>query len=283
VLLLGFVRAVKQFLVNGRVVYASPNRDLSDALRSAARQKYDLIIVGAPFVGHVDAVAGEFPDVEFFMPDAPVAVLEHRRANVGWTLFRAEEAGYLAGYLGALMEARRPGRHVVGSVGGVPYPGVERWIAGFAAGARRADPRVTVLKGYSQDFANPEKCETVALSQIARGSGVVFNVAGGCGLGALAAAKQEGVWGVGVDIDQSFLGRHILTSALMHLDRSVGSAIGSFVDGTFKSGGDLIFDLRNDGVGLGKISPQVPTGLLRRVNALRRQIVAGQVVVPRVT
>src|SRR5262249_7954857 len=174
------------------------------------------------------------------------------------TLFKTEQAAFLAGYLAALMERREAGKHVVSSVGGVKVWGVDRWIEGFNAGAEKADPAVRPLTAYSHDFANPEKCRTIALSQIAKGSGTVFNVSGGCGIGALEAAKEQGVWGVGVDVDQSFLGRHILTSAVLRFDRSIDDAIRALAEGTFTTGGNKVYDLRNGGVGLGKISPAVP-------------------------
>jgi basic membrane protein A len=282
--LLGFVQAVKKFDVHGRVVYVSPNQDPTAALESLARQRYDLIIMGFPGIQSVDAVARKFPRVKFLLPDNSLAELRQAaRANVQGTLFRAEEAGYLAGYLAALMDDRRPGKHVISSVGGFKFSGVDRWIVGYNAGAQKADPRVVNLTGYSQDFANSAKCRTVALSQIARGSGVVFNVAGACGLGALQAAKEENVWGVGVDVDQSYLGRHILTSAVINWDKPVVDAIRRLVQGTFTTGADTIYSLRNGGVGLGKISPLVPRSFVRRLNEIRRQIGAGAIKVPRAT
>ncbi len=281
--LLGFVRAVKKFDVQGRVVYVSPNQDPTAALESLARQRYDLIIMGFPGVQAVGGVARKFPGVKFLLPDNPRADLRHAGANVQGTVFRAEEAGYLAGYLAALMDDRRTGKHVISSVGGFKFSGVTRWIVGYNAGARKADPDVVNLTGYSQDFANPAKCRTVALSQIAQGSGVVFNVAGACGLGTLEAAREENVWGVGVDIDQSFLGKHILTSAIINWDKPVVDAIRRLVQGTFTTGADTIYSLQNGGVGLGKISPLVPRSFVRRLNEIRRQIAAGAIKVPRVT
>jgi basic membrane protein A len=88
------------------------------------------------------------------------------------------------------------------------------FIAGYEAGAKKADPGITTLRGYANDFVNPAKCKAVARSQIAEGAGVVFDVAGLCGVGALQAAKAEHVWGIGVEVDQSFLGPQILTSVL---------------------------------------------------------------------
>ena len=77
------------------------------------------------------------------------------------------------------------------------------------------------MNDYSQDFVDQAKCKEIALNQIAPGSVVVFQVAGGCGLGALDAAKEKNVWGIGVDADQSFLGAQILTSATKKVDRAV--------------------------------------------------------------
>src|SRR5262245_872442 len=143
--LLGFERAVKQFGVEGRVFYVPPNQDPVGTLESVARQKYDLIIVGL-FGGPsgqrtaVDIVAPKFPRAKFLLPDAPVATLLRPRPNVQGTVFQTEQAAYLAGYLAALMEQRLAGKRVVSSVGGFKVWGTERWIAGFNAGAKEADP-----------------------------------------------------------------------------------------------------------------------------------------------
>ena len=83
-------------------------------------------------------------------------------------------------------------------------------------------------------------------------------MAGGCGLGALDAASQEGVWGIGVDADQAFLGEHVLTSALKRVDQAVFETIQAVVDGTFAGGGVTRLRLAEDGVGLGEFSPNVP-------------------------
>ena len=96
-------------------------------------------------------------------------------------------------------------------VGGQKIPPVDRFIAGYECCAKEANPDIKVSGSYSDDFVDQAKCKEIALDQISKGSDVVFQVAGGCGLGALDAAKQESVWGIGVDADQSFLGR--LTSS----------------------------------------------------------------------
>jgi basic membrane protein A len=282
-MLSGFLRAEKELAIRGRVVYVGPTQDPSGALSYLARQKYDLVIVALPRLDVVYGVARKFPRVRFFLIDLLGDGPPHKPKNVQGSVYRAEEAGYLAGYLSALMEGQRRGKHVISAVGGYPFVGVDRWIVGYKAGARKADPRITVKTAYTADFANPAKCRRVALRQIAEGSGVIFNVAGACGLGTLRAAKDEGVWGVGVDVDQSYLGPHILTSAVIKLDKGVFAVVQKLVRGKLAPDRDSAFDLRNAGVGLGRISPKVQRPFLRRLETIRKAIVAGKIRVPRAT
>src|SRR5207342_3052829 len=142
---------------------------------------------------------------------------------------------YLVGYLGALT-AKRAGGNSISAVGGFKEPPVDRFIAGYRAGALAAVPGMKVKWDYSQDWEDQAKCKELGLNQIAAGSKVVFQVAGGCGLGALSAAKDKGVWGIGVDGDQSFLGPHILTSAQKGVDSAVFLTIKSVIDDTFEGG-----------------------------------------------
>jgi len=281
--LLGFLEAERKLGVEGRIAYIAPTQDPSGALESLARQRYDLIVAAFPDPPAVAAVAKRFPHVRFLLIDASFKAYPRQARNVAGTVYRAEEAGYLAGYLGALMEDRRPGRHVISAVAGFPYSGVTRWTVGYAAGARHADPRIDVRTNYSYDFANAAKCRRLALHQIGEGSGVVFDVAGACGLGALSAAHEQHVWGVGVDIDQSYLGPHILTSAVINLDAGVFQSIDRFVHGKLAGGRDVVFDLQNRGVGLGRINARVPQTIRRRVDVVRRKIIAGTITVPRVS
>jgi basic membrane protein A len=263
-------------------VRVAPNEDSTNALRFLARQHYDLIVIGVPGGANaLVAVAAEFPGSKFLMPDT-TQLLRQQRENVQGVDLRAGEAAYLAGYLAALMETLRPGKDVVGSVGGLKFWGVDRWIVAFQAGARRANPRITTLNTYTNDFSAPAKCRRAALNQIAKGAGVVFQVAGRCGLGTLEAAKEKHVWGIGVDVDESYLGPHVLTSAMIRSDRAVFLSIRKLVEGTFTTGGNAVFDLRNGGVALGRISPEVPRSFLRRLERVRREIAAGRIRPPRV-
>jgi basic membrane protein A len=102
-------------------------------------------------------------------------------------------------------------------------------------------------------------------------------VAGACGLGALDAAKQKGVWGIGVDADQSYLGPQVLTSAMKRVDTSVFSTIQQVLNGKFAGGTNAVFSLRNNGVGLGKISSKVPAADVKLVRQVAKDIASGKI------
>jgi len=282
VALVGFLRAERELPIRGRVQFVKPTQGAGEVLASFGRQDYDLVVAPLFDPQPVDAVARRFPRVRFLVIDAqPGSPPRSHAKNIYRAVFRAEQAGYLAGYLSALMAGREGGKHVISAVGGFNFYGVTRWIVGYRAGARKADPRIAIRVDYSDDFANPAKCRRVALSQIAAGSRVVFNVAGACGVGALRAASQKGVWGVGVDVDQSFLGPHILTSAVSRFDRGVIDSVRKLIGGKLAPGSTIVYDVRNHGVQLGRISPKVPKRFLRMLARIRRQIANGTIQVPR--
>jgi len=278
----GMLQAQKRLGVSIRVAESRSPADYIPNLAAFARQGYDLVLgVGYTEIGAMGAVAKRFPKSRFAIVDVANGDLAGKPKNVLGLLFHEEQVGYLAGYLAGLETKRLPGADVVSSVAGEKQPPVDRFIAGYQAGAKRANPRVIAINGYSQDFNDQAKCKAIALNQIAAGSVAVFAVAGGCGLGALDAARERKVWGIGVDSDQSFLGAQILTSATKKVDRAVFLAIKSVADGRFH-GGNAVYGLEDSGVGLGKISPRVPKAEVTALNRIQAQLVAGKIVPPKI-
>jgi len=275
----GLERAVRESGIRARVLTPAPKEGHVPSLSLLARQKYDLVIgFGFFAAAAIDRVATEFPETRFASIDFAHEDLAHRPTNVVGLVFREEEAGYLAGHLAARVLTLSPGEDVISSVGGQRgVPAVERFIAGYQAGARGANPRITTLNSYTDSFHDPVKGRSVALSQIAKGSRVVFQVASACGLGALEAANERGIWGIGVDVDQSHLGRHILTSAVKRLDVAVFETIEELKRGTLETGRTSRFSLENGGVGLGTISAEVPRSLKAEIEDVRAEIVAGKI------
>jgi basic membrane protein A and related proteins len=277
----GLKRAGKELGVQIRVAQSRSAADYIPNHTTLARQGYDLIIgVGFAQGDAVDAAAVKMPNASYAIVDVDQQSLKHKPKNVVGLLFREEEAGYLAGVLAGL-SVKKDRAPVVGSVGGFKEPPVDRFIAGYQAGAVWAMPQVKTLNSYSSDWDDQAKCKEIAFDQISRGASVVFQVAGGCGLGALDAAKERNVWGIGVDADQSFLGNFVLTSAMKHVDEAVFRTIKSVVDGDFEGGKSLVFGLKEDGVGLGKISPKVPEHDRLVLQDVQKRIRAGEIDIPR--
>ena len=200
----GLQRAESELGVEIRAVTSKSNADYVPNLTTLARQKYDLVIaVGFLMAEATEKVANSFPDTNFAIIDYSQAAMKSKPKNVEGLLFAENESGYLVGYMAGLYVKDQGGDQVISSVGGQKIPPVDAYIAGYQAAAKEVTADVKTLNGYSQDFVDQAKCKEIALDQIAQGSKVVFQVAGQCGLGALDAAKEKGVQGIGVDADRS--------------------------------------------------------------------------------
>ena len=205
--------------------------------------------------------------------------MKGKPTNVRGIVFAEQEAGCLAGVAAATVTKS----NTISSVGGLKIPPVDAFIAGYQSCAKKVKPGITTLNGYSQDFVAQDKCKEVALNQIGQGSDVVFQVAGQCGLGAITAAADSSAWGIGVDQDQSFLGPQVLTSAVKKVDSGVTQTIKLVKDGKFKGGVDGLFNVKNGGVGYGKVSVKAPNraALIATLNSWAKKLASGAVKPPR--
>jgi basic membrane protein A len=272
----GLNQAKVQLGVQGRVFISKSAADYIPNLSTPARQGYDLVIANGFLMGDsLAAVAKRFPKTNFAIIDFPWVALKGKPKNARGLIFKEAEAGYLAGVAAATVAKGQP----VSSVGGQAVPAVVAFLAGYKAGAKKTVGRTNVLSGYSEDFVDQAKCKEIALNQIAQGSKVVFAAAGLCGLGALQAAKEQGVWGIGVDNDQAFLGTHILTSATKKVDLAVFTTIRQVTEDAFVGARDGVFTVKNGGVGFGTVSVKAPNrkALIAKLTAVSKQIAAGKI------
>lgn len=286
----GLKRAQRILKVQGRAVESRSASDYIPNLASLSRAGYSPTIgVGFLLADGVNTAARQFPNTRWAIIDYSVKAAPFTDAakgvatprNVRGLTFNTNENSYMIGCLAGLMTKRAGGPQVISAVGGLDIPSVSIFIAGYRAGAKRCNKGINVLIDFSQDFGAQDKCKELALNQIAKGSRVVFQVAGGCGLGALDAAREKGRWGIGVDKDQSNLGAHILTSAVKRVDTAVFLTAASAKNGTFKGGVDGVFNLKNNGVAVGKISPRVPKAFIKTMNALRPLLISGKIKAPK--
>jgi basic membrane protein A and related proteins len=288
---LGITRAKSQLGVTDRVYITNTSQQRGSNLQAAAKAGYGIVIAtGFNFISDLPATTKAFPATKFVGVDVSAAAVTPARPNYHGLVFKEQEAGYLVGYVAGLMIQRHPykGKQVVSAVGANPVPAIVHYLAGFQAGAKKADPGVTVYLNYANDptFNDQTKCKVTTQNQISRGSGIVFEAAGGCGLGGLDAAKQAGIWGIGVDADQGYLGSFMLTSALKKVDVAVFDAIQSFdkSPASLKGNSDTVFDVQNGGVGYAPLSSKVSaadrTYITSKVNAIEQQIASGKIKVP---
>ena len=297
----GLQKAKKQLKVQGRVFITNSANERTSNLQAAAQQGYNPVIaVGVLYeFGPLDAVAPAFPNTKFVGIDVDWPGLSKKPPNVRGIQFREQEAGYLVGYVAGLEIKRHPhkGKQIVSGVGANKVAAITRYLAGFRAGAKKANPKVTVKIDYAQDptFADQAKCKETTLNQIQAGSGIVFEAAGQCGLGGLQAAKQNKIWGIGVDANQGFLGPHILTSATKHVDRAVFEAVKAYKANPsgFTGGFNKNYTVKNGGVGYAPL--QVPPKgsweakqltaadrafITKKVNAIAKLIAKGKIKPP---
>jgi basic membrane protein A and related proteins len=272
----GLQDAEKTLGVQGRVLISKSNADYTPNLTTLATQKYDLVIAVGFLMGDAtEKVAGKFPSVKFAIIDSSAAGMKSKPTNVEGLLFSEQEAGYLVGYLSGLY-AKDNNVTTVGSVGGQKIPPVDHYIAGFQAGAKKADPSIKTLNAYSQDFVDQAKCKELALNQIAKGSKVEFQVAGQCGLGVLDAAKEKNIQGIGVDADQAYLGPQVFTSALKKVDVAVVNAIKGVQDDKYTGGQDVINSVKTGGIGYGKLNAAAEK-YADQVKQVQDQIASGEI------
>ena len=254
-------------------------RDYRPNLTALADKGYNFIIAASGSLATQEkALAKRFPKVKFAITGVDVTgpPFNGKVSNIEGLTFATQENAYLAGCLAGLMAKKQSGKQVVGVVAGAGVPLVAAPVAGYAAGARRCDPGVTVLTSYTHDLTHQAACRTLARQHVKAGSMVELSVAGKCGLGALEVASRAGIWAIGSGVDQSKLyPEHVLTSIVTRVDRGIFVAIQNAERGVFAGGGNLSLDLKNGGVALGRINASVPETFLRRLAQLKAQIVAG--------
>jgi basic membrane protein A len=283
----GLQKAKTDFGVVGTVTESKSGNDYVPNLTNCATQGNDLTIgVGFLMQQAIGTVAAQFPDKKFAIIDGTGTDANSNdlnQANVTGLFFKEQEAGALVGVIAGMLQktptAPLTGTKVISAVGGIKIPPVDRYIAGYKWGAQQIDPSINVLVGYSNEFADAAKCKPVAENQIAQKSEIVFQVAGGCGLGALQAAGDKGVYSIGVDTDQKDANKSVIASAVKRVDVATYTAIKNVVNGTANPHAQT-FGLSNDGVGYAPGNITLSQDIQDKVKSVSDQIKAGTVTVP---
>ena len=283
----GRLKVQSKLGIQTRVFITQSANDRTPNIETAAQTGYNIVFATGFFMGDsLDKVAPKFPNTKFAGIDVSVSSIPSKPPNVRGIQFKEQEAGYLAGYIAGLTVKQQKGPQVVSAIGANTVPPIVRYMGGYRAGAKRANPKVTVILSYANDptFSDQAKCKETALNQIQKKTQVIFAVAGGCGLGALNAAKEAKLWGIGVDVDQGYLGSYMLTSALKDVSAAVYLTTKEFKKNPagFKGGFDKIFNVKNGGIGYGKVSTKLKNRavIIKKTNAIKKLIASGKIKPP---
>jgi basic membrane protein A and related proteins len=286
---LGAERAMRDLGARVRFVEPGEGSDREAGLRLLAAEGMDLVIgVGFIFTDDLTLLATEYPNVRFAGIDYAVAtdsagVPRQPPPNLAALKFREEQGSFLVGALAALAG----GSKKLGFVGGMDFPLIHKFEAGYRAGIRAVCPDCELIVQYAgvtpEAFRNPGRGQELALSQYQSGVNVIFHASGSTGLGVFEAARRRGKLAIGVDADQyNEAPGFILTSMVKGVDQAVFDAIRWVRDNTFRGGiyelglrekgVDYIYDANNRAL--------IADSTRARVEQLRGEIIAGRITVP---
>lgn len=280
----GRLDAEKDLGVQTSVVESKKQEDYVPNLTTFAQQGYDLVIsVGFLMTNATWKVAKQFPNIKFGIIDGAPANDKgdtENLPNVANLFFAEQEAGYLVGVIAATMAKDKVGaatHNTVCSMGGIPIPPVDKFIAGYQDAVKTVSPTTVILNGYSNDFVDQQKGKEVGLNHIGKGCDILFQVAGGSGLGYITAAKEKGVYAIGVDADQADVApATVITSALKRVNKAVYNTIKAVKDGKFVAGSQT-FNATNDGIGYGKLATVVPANAKAAADQALADIKSGKI------
>jgi basic membrane protein A len=277
------LRAERDLSLSIRYIEPADGTDRESAVRELAADGYDLVVgVGFIFSDDMLALAPRYPKVKFACIDYS-GKAEGMPPNLVGLRFREQEGAFLVGALAALASKTKK----IGFVGGMQIPLIRKFEVGYAAGAHHVCPECAVYAAYAgtdpRAFADPTTGKELALAQYGRGADIIFHASGKTGIGVFNAARGEGKYAIGVDSDQrrEALG-NVITSMVKGVDVAVYGTIRDVTRGAF-AGGLHELGLAEGGVGYvwDDLTEEVAGEAVHaRVEALRREIIAGTIRVP---
>ncbi len=281
----GLLRIADDFEIEHTEFEPGQDADRETGLRKLAQAGFDVIIgVGFLFSDSMRSVAVDYPDARFACVDFDARPDEQLPDNLAGLIFREEEGSFLVGVIAGLKS--ETGR--LGFIGGMDVPLIHRFEAGYIAGARYADPAVSVTVGYAgstpQAFADPAKGKELALLQYGRGVDVIYHASGNTGIGVIEAARETRNLAIGVDSNQNYMAPgYVLTSMVKRVDNAVYAVVLAALENRFE-GGVQELGLAEDGVGYAMDDYNaglITEAMIEMVEAARVKIIAGEIEVPR--
>ena len=272
--------------IKGKIVVPATPADYASNLDQFAENGSNPVFgIGFTFADPITVAAKKYPKTHFAIVDSVVDA-----PNVTSLVFREEEGSYLAGVVAGLMTQQataytNPKTKVVGFIGALNAPLIEKFGAGYKQGVLSVCPKCTVLYQYigttGASFSDPTTAKEIALNMNARGADVIYHAAGASGDGLFKAAQEKKFFAIGVNVDQAVTvpSAPILTSVLKRVDTAVQAVITAEASGKFKAGVQS-FGLTDKGIALssfGRFDSVVPTSVKKAVDDASAGIMSGAI------
>lgn len=269
----GLQRAQKELGVTVKYLESKGDSDYTPNIETFVDEGYDLIIcVGYMLADATRAAAESYPDQKFaIIDDASIDL-----PNVTCLMFEQAEASYLAGVAAAMATET----DTIGFVIGMVSETMNQFGYGYLAGAIDTNPDIKVLQYNANSFADVAAGKSAALSMITNGADVIFQAAGGTGLGAIEGCVENKVWAIGVDTDQSSIAPDtILTSAMKRVDNACYDAAKAVLDGNLESG-IKTYGLVTSGVDIAPTTTNLTPEIIEKIDETKKNIIDGKIDVP---
>lgn len=272
----GLEQIKKDFGVDVSYIESKQETDYLTNIETAVDSGADLIIgTGFPLQDAILEAAKNYPEQKFAIVDVDYG--DETPENVVCITFTEEHAGYVVG----LVAGKETKTNKVGFIGGLDNVVIQRFEAGFKAGVAQANPECTVQVQYANSFADAAKGKSIAQQMYNNGADIIFSAAGDTGVGAIEMAKEQNLFAIGVDRDQSNLApENVLTSAMKKVNEGVYNTVKSLTEGEYAGGTTLRFGLEDNSVGLAPTTDNLSEDTLNYVNEKIEQIINGEITVP---
>ena len=271
----GIEKAGKELGVEPKLLQSTKQDDYPPNLGNMAQSVDLTLAVGFLFEDAMNTSADQYPDKLFGLIDEVVD-----KPNVMSVTFKEHEGSFLVGVIAGLTTKS----NVIGFVGGMDFPVINKFEAGFIAGVKSANPKAKVLVNYTGAFDDPDKGKEVALTQFQQKADVIFHASGACGIGVIQAADEKDFWAIGVDMDQSAEStkNKVLCSMVKRVDTATYTVIQSYVNNDFKGGAAnaLELGLKEEGVGYSDGGKNVSAELAAEADKYKDAINGGTLIVP---
>ena len=257
---------------------AANNTQIEQGMRKVADRGATLIVaMGFAQADAVAAVAPQYPDINFVNVD--VCWLDDPAGNIYQACYKEHEGSFLVGMIAAM--ASKTGK--IGFVGGMDIPLIRKFQGGYEQGAMYVNPDIEIhanMTGTTPEaWNNPTKGAELTKAQVDKGADVVYQAAGGTGIGVLQAAADAGIMGIGVDTNQNWMHPgNMLTSMLKRLDLTIFEQAQKTDAGTFEPA-IVVLGLADGMVGYAAEDGMVTDEMAAAVAAASAEIISGDIVV----